>query len=275
MFYILAFLKLKFIIMMKKTTKFLAIIGALFAVTSMDVQAQKVCNLGLTMVSPTNGQQIPFTNPNDVSTQVMVKFNIKNNGTAAIVPTDTIYYISEFSGNLRFVTGQNIAANATVLIEPNFFISNAVTADETRDYCLRLFPQSNVYVGVSGTDTTWATVSYTDSDTSNDRGCANIIFKKQGTSPVFDLANTNEQLNFYPNPATADVNFALSLEKAENVIVSVKDITGREVLRNDFGKVQTGQAPFKINVANLNNGIYFIELNAGERKAVGKMNVRH
>lgn len=261
---------------MKKFTKFLLLFNTMATLTA-GVHAQKACNLGLTLVSPANNQNIPFTVESNEASKVYLKFNIKNNGSAAIVPTDTIYYMSEFSGTLRFVTGKSIAANATVLIEPGIYINNTATADETRDYCLRLFPQSNVYISATATDTVWAGVTYTDSDTTNNRGCSSINLKKQGSVSIFDITGSSkEALSLYPNPANTELMFNMQLDKAENVSVSVKDITGRVVMSNDFGKVQAGNnAPFKLNVAQLTAGIYFVELNAGDRRAVGKVTIRH
>lgn len=261
---------------MKKSTKLMVALGAIVTLSS-SAFAQKVCNLGLTMVTPTANQSIPFTDVNDPATQVNVTFNIKNNGTAAIVPTDTIFYRSEFSGTIRLITGQSIAPNATVLINPGFYISNAATTQTTTSYCLRLFPQGNVYYGVNGNDTTWAGVTYTDADTSNDRGCVSVIMKPKAATAVFEFGKINDQqLSLYPNPANNNLSFQLKLEKADKVIVSIKDITGREVLRKDYGLIQGGMdRTFDLDIKHINNGLYIVELMAGDRKATGKVDVMH
>ncbi len=260
---------------MKKFTPIFLALGAMAAFSTTKVAAQKNCNLGLTLVSPANNQAIPFTVTNDASTHVPVKFNIKNNGTAAIVPTDTIFFQSEFSGNVRIITGQSIAANATVLYDANIYITNAVTTETTTDYCLRLFPQKNVYYSATTTDTVWAAVTYTDSDTSNDRGCSTVIMKPAGATAVNEISKfNNQQLSLYPNPANAEVTFQLKLEKADKVIVSIKDITGREVMRNELGMVKAGLVnTFKLDVQILNNGLYIVDLLAGENKATGKLEI--
>mgnify|MGYP003574965898 CR=1 FL=1 len=250
---------------MKNVTK---VLGTLSAVLLMGTGAfaQRQCNLAPTMVSPTENQIFP------AGDTMRLTFTIKNNGPASIIAGDTIFY-GIGSDVYAHVATAAIANGATSApITPGIFFTNTTTADITGSVCVTLLDQS--LITYNTTPPTPALITYVDADTTNDETCRTVTLKAKPTS-VLNLNNKNEQLNFYPNPATADVNFALSLEKAENVIVSVKDITGREVMRNDFGKVQAGQAPFKINVANLNNGIYFIELNAGERKAVGKMNVRH
>ncbi|KAA5533242.1 T9SS type A sorting domain-containing protein [Taibaiella lutea] len=261
---------------MKKSTKMMIAFSAIVTLSS-SAFAQKACNLGLTMVTPTANQEIPFTDPNNTATQVGVTFNVKNNGTAAIVPTDTIFYISEFSGNVRYITGQSIAANATVLINPNFYITNAATAQTTTNYCLRLFPQGNVYYSATATDTVWAGVTYTDADTTNDRGCVSVIFKPKATTSVFEFGKiSNQQLSLYPNPANNELMFQLKLEKADKVIVSIKDITGREVLRKDYGMIQGGiENTFNLDVNSVNNGLYLVELIAGENKATGKVEIMH
>jgi hypothetical protein len=258
--------------MMKKSTRFLLTLAAMAAGTG--AYAQKNCNLQLTLVSPTNNQQIPFTVESDESTKVYVKFNIKNHGPDAIAPTDTIYYISEFSGTLRSVQGLTIASGATQLWDPQIYINNTVTADETRDYCLRLFPQTNVYNGVNGTDTNWVTVTYNDSDTSNNRGCSTVILKKQGSISVAEMNQANPVLSVYPNPARDAVHFRIGLAKTEHVSVSVRDITGRIMLSNDFGRMEAGETPaLKLDVSTLTSGLYFVELRAGDKKANGKFTI--
>jgi len=263
---------------MKKSTKVLLALGTMVSFVCTQASAQKSCNLALTLVSPANNQQIPFTVSTDESTKVYVKFNIKNNGTADIVTTDTMFYISEFSGSLRYVTGKSIPSGSTVLVEPGFSITNAVTTETTQDYCLRLFPQGNVYYGVSNGDTAWATVTYNDADTTNDRGCASVTFKTQGSPiSVNEISQSNsQQLSLYPNPANAELMFQLKLEKADKVYVSVKDIAGREVLRSDLGMVQANVVnTFKVDVQKLNSGLYIVDLVAGENKATGKVEIVH
>lgn len=64
--------------------------------------------------------------------------------------------------------------------------------------------------------------------------------------------------------------------QSKKEVVSVKDITGPEVCRKNSGMISAGKVtPLKINMMNLNSGLYFIELNAGEKRAAGKVTVKH
>jgi hypothetical protein len=238
---------------------------------STSLLAQKNCDLELTLVSPTNNQNIPFTVESNDATKVYVKFNVKNNGPDAIAANDTLYYMSEFSGTLRMITGASIASGATYLHDPQIFINNAVTADQTIDYCLKLFAQTNVYREVVGNDTTWVTHSYTDPNTDNDKGCASVNLKKQ-TVGIFDVNSTIANLNVYPNPAQDVVNFNINLEARENVTVKILDATGRVVMTKDFGTVQAQQETIlNMDIKNISSGLYFIDLTAGDYKAKGKV----
>lgn len=259
---------------MKIITKQILSIAAVACIGTM-AHAQKVCNLGLTLVSPANNQSIPFTDANNEATKVYIKFNIKNNGTAAIVPTDTIFYVSEFSGTVRYTTGQSIAANATVLVEPGIYINNTATTQATQDYCLKLFPQKNVYYSVTGNDTTWAGITYSDTDTTNDRSCSSITLKTQGSTAIYELGKSGQSLNVYPNPANSVLKFDVKLDKATTVRLSLKDITGREILSKNFDKVQSGTSTLDMDVQAVTNGLYMIELIAGDEKATGKVEITH
>jgi hypothetical protein len=61
----------------------------------------------------------------------------------------------------------------------------------------------------------------------------------------------------YPNPASTEVRFDYKLSGSENASVSVYNLLGQEVLREELNVAQ-GQVSF--SVADLNEGIYFCNL---------------
>jgi hypothetical protein len=248
---------------MKKFTQIGLALGAILLTGS--AFAQKQCNLALNMVIPAANQTYNYKDT------VKFSFNIKNNGPAAIDPTDTIYYAPVGSTSVQFYTGNTIANGATTAtISSGFYYYKDTVAQHTLNVCFEILDQSTITKGGVPVG-----VTYTDADTTNDIGCVSFTVKGKTTS-ILDLRNNVEQLSLYPNPANNQVNFTLDINKASNVTVSIKDITGREVSRKDFGAIKSGNnVPFQVDVNNLTSGTYFIELNADERKAVGKISVRH
>ncbi len=255
---------------MRKFTRSLMALGLLGTVGSAAfAQTPKACDLGVTLITPADAAVF------NVGDNFALKFDIKNNGTAAIVPADTAYYQHNAAEGIRFVTGKSIASGATTTVDLGTIATfkNDGAADITADVCVLLLSQSVIF-RLNGADTVWATVTYADAVATNDKDCNSITVKKKAGTGIFDLDDGagKEALSLYPNPATNEVKFSINLEKADHVTAVVRDLVGREVMRSDFGKVQAGSmAPFTLNIDKLNAGIYVVEVNAGERKAIGKV----
>ncbi|OJV54597.1 MAG: hypothetical protein BGO31_06410 [Bacteroidetes bacterium 43-16] len=253
---------------MKKFTKNLTLSG-LTILAASSAFAQKSCDLALTLISPAAATVYNF---ND---NINIKFDIKNNGPAAIAANDTIFYLLPFGGTqsnpgtIQSLTGVAVASGGTTTVDLGPVIQNinATGTDQTVDFCIKLLAQNTV--GVNGQP---ATTTYTDAVAGNDQDCSSITLKTKPTS-IFDVKGTKETLSLFPNPATSQVSFNLALEQAEAVSAVVRDLTGREVMSKDFGKVQTGitSSVLELNIANLNNGIYVVEVIAGDKKFIGKI----
>lgn len=252
---------------MKKSIKHLMFTGAVM-ITAAGAFAQKNLDLAITVTSPT------ATTFNHGDARV-VKFNIMNNGPAAITPTDTIYYRVLYSGAnttaVSFLQGFNIASGATQAIDLGNVGTwqNTTNADRPDTFCVRIIPQTSV-----NSNGRAVTVTYKDTVTSNNAFCYLLTVKKQGAVGIFELNDnaTKETLIIYPNPAANEVKFDVMLEKPEAVTAIVRDITGRKVMERDFGKIQSGALlPLQLNIAPLNAGMYIVEVMTGDKKAVGRV----
>ena len=94
-----------------------------------------------------------------------------------------------------------------------------------------------------------------DAATPDQRITFTVKFRKSG-------AGIDEQVRYnlghaYPNPASTLVRFDYELSASENASVSVYNLLGQEVLRQELNAMQ-GQVSF--SVAELNEGIYFCNL---------------
>ncbi|MBL7883381.1 MAG: T9SS type A sorting domain-containing protein, partial [Bacteroidia bacterium] len=74
-----------------------------------------------------------------------------------------------------------------------------------------------------------------------------------------DLPITN--ISIYPNPSNSQINLSYTLSTTENVVISIVDILGKEVLKVVNEKQMLGDHKKLINISNLDAGAYFIQLN--------------
>ncbi|HRY32042.1 MAG TPA: T9SS type A sorting domain-containing protein [Bacteroidales bacterium] len=78
----------------------------------------------------------------------------------------------------------------------------------------------------------------------------------------------------YPNPAGDQVFIRISTEKAEEVIVSITDASGRMVNRGIAKGMTAGMNYFRINTEGLKRGLYFVEIQTGKTLTREKIIIR-
>ncbi len=102
----------------------------------------------------------------------------------------------------------------------------------------------------------------------------NFIFSKEKLSAVGlqDLKGTISQVSLYPNPSTGNTSTLLFATETEfsNVSISIIDMAGRVVSTENIS-VKTGLNQYQLNTDLLNNGVYFIQLNAGTNTITQKL----
>ena len=91
-----------------------------------------------------------------------------------------------------------------------------------------------------------------------------------GTSvSVNDIKNTT-QFTVYPNPANDYTSIAISLDKTEKVILTIVDLLGKEISKEE--KVLfSGKTTERLDVSNFRNGVYFINLQVGNKITTQKL----
>lgn len=79
-------------------------------------------------------------------------------------------------------------------------------------------------------------------------------------------------LNAYPNPAQNETTIEYTLNTNSNVVITVSDIMGREIVRfNEGAKAANTISRVALNTANMNNGTYFYTINANGIKETKKL----
>lgn len=81
---------------------------------------------------------------------------------------------------------------------------------------------------------------------------------------VAENAKTNNQFELFPNPAQN--NFTVKLATAEHALISVKDLTGKEILNASSNGLES-----VIDCENLKNGLYMVEVTSDGNTSVQKL----
>ncbi len=82
------------------------------------------------------------------------------------------------------------------------------------------------------------------------------------------------QLSVFPNPATDQVNIEYALTEGSEVVVSVCNLLGKEVLMVTNGKQAAGRYQLNTDLSDLPNGTYFVKMNIGGELASHKLQVQ-
>ena len=278
---------------MKKLFTTLAILGTSIYAS----QAQKTIDLSIDFQTPTEGAT--YTNV-PVGSNFDFELMITNNGPDAITETDTllIYVLGHAKGSSGEyyyidypVAGSSIAAGEsgtiTLSIENGFNLGTTADGDVVDYY----FPQNATHVANSpdiaepfsyytdiigfDVDGTLFTDEGIETDVegntvwggNNVKIISGVVFGDN--SSILNYSNATN-INVYPNPTKGSLNFSYDFEKASAVTANVYDVTGRMVATQDFGTQNAGTQVFTLNVANLPNGNYSLELNTQNNKGVSK-----
>ena len=89
---------------------------------------------------------------------------------------------------------------------------------------------------------------------------------------VQPLANKNS-INIYPNPIIETAQIEFSLLQQSTVQMGLYDILGKQVIQIYSGKLPSGSQYFQINTANLDKGIYFVNMEIDGVKYSKKVSV--
>jgi hypothetical protein len=76
--------------------------------------------------------------------------------------------------------------------------------------------------------------------------------------------DVDKNLSLFPIPASQDLSVKLTLENESPVQLQICDITGKVIQQADKGKMTTGTHLLTTPVDQLDNGIYFLKVRAGD-----------
>lgn len=97
------------------------------------------------------------------------------------------------------------------------------------------------------------------------------------TSINYPVVNNNICFVVYPNPANNIINFDFKneMDNKKTFTLQVFDLTGKLILQQTTNKNNSQDTKTQLNVANIENGIYFLKLSSKSDSIVKKIIVQH
>jgi hypothetical protein len=95
----------------------------------------------------------------------------------------------------------------------------------------------------------------------------------------YDLVSVGEpqaytDLQVYPNPATDLINVNFYMPETSQVTISIVDMVGKEVYRNDAGTEGYGPKAYRVNTSMLQAGFYFLRIEVANDTYLQKISIR-
>jgi hypothetical protein len=82
--------------------------------------------------------------------------------------------------------------------------------------------------------------------------------------------STSDDMRIYPNPANAELFVECGSLSGGHVQLRISDLLGKEIQLNSFEAVE-GLNQFKMDVSQIQNGIYFVEIVSNQTSITGKL----
>ncbi len=101
-----------------------------------------------------------------------------------------------------------------------------------------------------------------------------LASRNKSTTAVEEYLDENHAYQVYPNPTNDKVTININMAKKENISASLYDMNGRKlksVINNQKANKGSHTFNFSMRSANIPDGIYFIKINMGNKKAVKRI----
>ncbi|MEZ5018233.1 MAG: T9SS type A sorting domain-containing protein [Flavipsychrobacter sp.] len=246
---------------------------ALIMLIAIGASAQRNINIEAKISKPTASTVIE----NGKSFDILVV--VKNLGPDSLKMSDSLLMFWTLDGqSLPFAIGgqtgaafnlwnRSIKSGDTIQLNyPGRTLSYSLSADQSRTMCVNIFPR--FYGG--GAD------SIIDASATNNRDCVTMTFKAGSPASIGQTAileGSRNTASMYPNPATAQTNLAVKMNKGGEVSIKIIDITGRVVASQNLGYQATGEHNLPVDISTLAPGAYMYQAQLGDNMTSGKLSV--
>ena len=105
------------------------------------------------------------------------------------------------------------------------------------------------------------------------QGTSIFAYELSEPSGISDLNGNTFNLSVYPNPTSSTANVSFQLTTENNVKVEVLNVLGSAVYTANQGALNAGNHIITLDNKNLDNGIYFVKLTAGNQSVSSKVTI--
>jgi hypothetical protein len=108
-------------------------------------------------------------------------------------------------------------------------------------------------------------------------GLRNYIASKCGVAPLAneEVMDIDFSYNIYPNPSSSATTIHVNLDKSNTISYSVSNSLGQVVFKASPAEFASGTKDLEINTAGLSEGLYFVNLQVGNRMVKTKLIIVH
>jgi hypothetical protein len=226
------------------------------------VRAQRLINLQLASNEAPGKSYVGMKNNYRTDT-MMVK--ITNNGPDTVSSSDTVFIYSKFL-NKRFYWTLPGGLKPGSSVDTYYYFR---LTDEG-------YAQSQTLTNYNWCDSIYLVVptdSVSDTNAANDVACHAVNLSIFSAS-IENMAGDNSFFSIYPNPAVDDIKFRFDFGLGSNAIVTIHDLMGRPVYDRNLGKHLSGKQEYSIATGSLANGIYFLVVDADNRRSIARFSIQ-
>jgi hypothetical protein len=80
-------------------------------------------------------------------------------------------------------------------------------------------------------------------------------------------------MQVFPNPASQSTRVNFTVEQFSRVVISVLDMEGKLVKKFDRGQLMTGNHFADIDLTNIPQGNYFVQINSNSKTQASKLTI--
>jgi hypothetical protein len=210
-------------------------------ITSLKIHEKDPSKMYMTQGNYTAGQHV-FQSIDNGNTWSNITFNLPN------IPANTIAVHKEndaiFVGTDLGVYLKTDKSNDWILYSNN--LPNTIVNDLKINYTAK-----TLWAGTYGRGL-WSTIMQFSSDTKNEN-------------------NIDGQPLVFPNPGKGELKIHYTLKQASEVSLTIIDIQGRIISVDNLGSQSPGKQTNRLRTSEMQDGMYFVKLSAGNHQSVIKV----
>lgn len=202
-----------------------------------------------------------YTWSNGATTQ---SITVDASGTYTVTVTNTNTCLGAGGSNAINVTvNDNPVAEAAIASVSGLAVTFDNTSTGATDYTWDFGDNGGASFAAEPTYTYGTSGNYTVTLTAeNANGCTDVTTVEVSVSVGIEEKEAFNSIALYPNPTANSTNLVFNLKNAGDVTVTVYDLSGKVMNEIQANQLLAGDNTIALDMNNVNNGIYFVNIKA-------------